>query len=845
MYKSELKYYRKAFLVAMIMATVLFLPFAVIDGGYFIYYGDYNAQQIPFYYHCNELIKSGSVMWDWYTDMGANFIGSFSFYTLGSPFFWLTMPFPAEFAKYLMAPLMVLKMSCCSVFAFAYIRRFVTKPTSALIGGLLYAFSSFSLYNVFFNHFHEAMVCFPLLLIALEEAVVNKRRVFFGLMVALNAFVNYFFFAGEGVFLIIYFICRMTDKKFDVDLKTFLALAFETIAGIMLAGAMFVPAIISCLDVPRTSNSLVGWNMVFHNPSQRYGIILQSLFFPCDIPARQNFFPNSSARWASVAAYLPLFSMAGVISFIKYKKGHWAKFLLPMCLLIAMVPLLNSTFVMFNNNFYTRWFYMPILVSCYVTAYVLEHKEIDMMYGIKWCTFAVVMISIVGFLPSEVKKTVTESGSKVETSVVEYFTLPKEKLPFWLSVIFAATALIVLILLMRSRRKLSMTKFLHRAFCFTVAACIFFSYYTLIYGRSIGPKLNDYNGVVDAEIDFSKYDNSDEFYRVETFGVTNNANTLWGEYGFRSFHSILPGAAFNYYEDMGFHRGVNTDPDGSYYAMRSLNSVKYLTVQSYKTNYKDFKTLLDNMKSFEKVGTQDGFTIYKNNAFVPMGYSYDYYISYDEYLGTGSSNRDNMLMRATALKDHQIKKYSDIIEELPVDSYSDFSYERYEKDCKALASACVDSFTPINNGFLATSSFDKDRFVVFTVPYESGWSATINGKAVEIENVNGGVMGIKVPAGKCDISFSYVTPGLKVGIVCTIVAAVLFVVYYIVLKKVFKYKPNPNYHLYENEQLSTISSHDSYIRLVTKDLEADIKDKSDEAEKQADNNKNDHESEEM
>ena len=38
MYKSEKLYYRKAFFMAMIMGVILFLPFVLIDGGYFIYY---------------------------------------------------------------------------------------------------------------------------------------------------------------------------------------------------------------------------------------------------------------------------------------------------------------------------------------------------------------------------------------------------------------------------------------------------------------------------------------------------------------------------------------------------------------------------------------------------------------------------------------------------------------------------------------------------------------------------------------------------------------------------------------------------------------------------------------
>ena len=155
MFNQEKKYYLKAFLTALIMAAVLLLPFVIIDGGYFVYYGDYNAQQIPFYKTCINAVQSGNFGWNWQTDLGVNFVGSYSFYTLGSPFFWLAALFPATISQYLMAPLLAVKIALSSLFAFMYIRRFVTKPQTALIGGLLYAFSGFSLYNIFFNHFHR------------------------------------------------------------------------------------------------------------------------------------------------------------------------------------------------------------------------------------------------------------------------------------------------------------------------------------------------------------------------------------------------------------------------------------------------------------------------------------------------------------------------------------------------------------------------------------------------------------------------------------------------------------------------------------------------------------------
>jgi len=104
--------YLQVFLIAAVTAALFFLPFIIMDKGLFLFYGDYNVQQIPFYKLAHEAVRSGNIFWSQYTDLGANFIGSYSFYLLGSPFFWLTIPFPTAWVPYLMAPLFVLKFSC-------------------------------------------------------------------------------------------------------------------------------------------------------------------------------------------------------------------------------------------------------------------------------------------------------------------------------------------------------------------------------------------------------------------------------------------------------------------------------------------------------------------------------------------------------------------------------------------------------------------------------------------------------------------------------------------------------------------------------------------------------------
>ena len=152
----------------------------------------------------HDAVRSGEVLWNSYTDLGANFIASYSFYLLFSPFFWLTLPFPSGMVPYLMAPLLMLKTASMALTSYFYIRRFVRTDEYAIIGSLCYAFSGFATYNIFFNHFHEAMVFFPLLLIGVEELVQNRRRGVFALAVAVNCIVNYWFFIGEVVFVVLY-----------------------------------------------------------------------------------------------------------------------------------------------------------------------------------------------------------------------------------------------------------------------------------------------------------------------------------------------------------------------------------------------------------------------------------------------------------------------------------------------------------------------------------------------------------------------------------------------------------------------------------------------------------------
>ena len=159
---KKTNYYLLSFAAGIILSLLFFLPLIVYDKGYFLYYGDFNVQQIPFYQMVHDSIRKGEFFWNFKTDLGVNLIGSYTFYMITSPFFWITLPFPSNAVPYLMGPLLILKFGFLSLSAYVYLKRYIKNPKIAILGATLYAFSGFSIYNVFFNHFHAWNICFTI-----------------------------------------------------------------------------------------------------------------------------------------------------------------------------------------------------------------------------------------------------------------------------------------------------------------------------------------------------------------------------------------------------------------------------------------------------------------------------------------------------------------------------------------------------------------------------------------------------------------------------------------------------------------------------------------------------------
>lgn len=769
--KSKEKY-GWVFLTSFVIMVISVLPRTISNGGIFTYYGDFNSQQIMFYQHAHDSVQAGNLGWDWGTDLGSSFVGSYSFYLLGSPFFWLTTIFPSSFVPYMIPWLLALKTAVASVFAYAYIRRFVDDPAACFIGGLLYGCSGFQIYNVFFNHFHDATAFFPILLIGFEKLVQDNKKGAFALAVAINALISYFFFIGECVFLVIYFFLRCTDKEFKITVKKFFRLIFEAVLGVAMGAILFLPACMDILGNPRLTERLWGTDMVFYNENVRIPRIFQAFFMLNDMPARINIFASDRARWASMAGYLPMFSMAGVIGFMRTRRKHWLTRSVYVFMIMACIPILNASFMLFNASYYCRWFYMPILLMCLMTAKVFAENPDDFKKGF-WAVLVVDLAMLgVGLLPKE------ENGKLVFGKIAQY----PEYYYIQLIVTLIMLALLAMLLYFFSHKGVkSGIHFLNlsykRTACLlTAIACGICMFTCVVYGSIQTESPKDYiargvNGKENMDMDLleanSLYYNPDNnFYRIDTSPDIDNWCMFWGLSSMRCFHSVVNTSIMDFYTSLGQTRDVASRMETSLYPLRSLLSVKYYFDQ-HELKAGESPESPGLLTGFKYVGKMNGFRVFENEYYIPMGFAFDKYCKKDDIDGKSDINKTQMLMKALVLDTDTAVKYRDYVKYnsfLP----SELSAAAYMKNCNERREECCDKFSYTTNGFDAHIDLSAKKLVFFSVPYDKGWKAQVNGNDVEVLKVDFGLMAIPCEQGSSDIKFTYSMPFLKTGVLLTV-----------------------------------------------------------------------------
>ena len=777
----------KTFLVCLGLSCVFFLPIIFMNGGIFTYMGDYNAQQIPFYVHCHRAIREGNIVWDWGTELGTGFLGSYTYYTLCSPFFWLTLPFPTSWVPYLMGPLFILKFGLSGLTAFLYIKNHVKRERSAFLGGILYAFSGWSVYNIFYNQFHESFILFPLLLLTLDNLVEKNKYGYFALMVLVCAFTNYYFFVGMAVFCVIYWLVRTLTGSWKMTVGKTLVIAFEAIFGTLCAAFILLPSAITVFSMDRTAGSITGIDMLIYPDFKVYISILQSMFFPAEIPALQGFLYNKNTAWQSLTLYLPLVGFVGVFAWIKNRIKSWQSVLLLTSLVFAFIPILNASFTMFQPIYYARWYMMPILIMCLATVKAAEELDIEKFKGPYKLISVITLLFILvfAFCPN------IYEGEWVFGLYSRFNELTPYLFVIWSCVAVLQLVALYFAYLKEKNVPLIDNKRIYKYLCYVIIGILVF---TSLFGYNTGGKARIALLTQNVKSAFSVMEDEDARVGVYCGSSEFNINMTAGRDSIDCFHSLTSQGTIRFYDTMlGYTRTVTSPKILLNTEAKTLLSTRYLYVKkAYIDNLFDYseEELKDELMDselfsdrFEKYGyaLNDGYTkiaeskeyiVYENDNYLSYGIPFSQYITEENYEKLSKEEKNAVMLKALVISKDDVQKVSDIMTEY-------LSDDRSLKDvCDSLSDKTCNQFEKTSDGFTASVTSDKEQYIFFSVPYEEGaWTAKINGEEAEIITVDGGLMSVRVYEGKNDITFTYEVPGFKLGAAFSCIAGVILLLY--------------------------------------------------------------------
>ena len=769
--EQEHKKFWQAVGLCALTTAIFFLPFYILDGGFFHYAGDFNSQQISFYRYMNGFVKGAGYpdstfagaphnTFSWATDLGSGVMNAYSFYLYGSPFFWLSVLLPQSWLPYMMVPLLVLKFGVAGGGAFLYLRRYVKNANYAVLGACLYALSGFAVYNVFFNHFVDVVALFPYLLWALDEAIYEDRHGLFAFWVAVNLLNNYFFFVGQVIFLCIYFVCKLTAKDFRLTGRKFGHLLWESVLGVAMGCLLLFPAVLSLLQNPRTIDLSSGWGFLTYAKVQQYLAILLSWILPPDSPYLTSVWSEGVIKWTSMTAYLPLCSLAGAMAYWRSRKADSKKRIVAVCAVCALVPVLNSAFYALNSSYYARWYYMPTLILAAMTVNALEDPDIDLdapARGIGWIMLATLVFAVV-----PVRDDTTETWS---------FGVLKNPEQFFVVLGFGLLGLMLYRVLCSKWRQDS--RFAQRM---TAAVLVFACAFTMVHiGIGKFGQWHTDSDLVEQDTNalLLKNDLPEGDYRIDTYKIHDNIGMWLDKSCLQYFGSTAAPSILSFYPGLGVKRDVRSEPEITNYALRGLLSVEYLiTTPEQRESFED-----EADAGWTYLADVDGYTLYHNDNYVPMGFTYDYYVTDATYQTSIKTLRSNLLMRALVLTDEDVAQYGKYLTELSEDMLNDLHYDSYTQDCADRRAHSCSVFQMNNAGFHAEITLDKPNLVFFSVPYDDGFTAYVNGEKTDILQVDEGLMAVLCQPGASSIDFVYQAAGLSASRVVTAVAIPVWVVY--------------------------------------------------------------------
>ena len=791
-----------AFFIPIIVLMVIFAARGIWPFGDECYLRlDMYHQYTPFMEEFRDKLRTGgSLLYSWDIGLGANFVALYAYY-LASPFNWLVFLCPHDHVIEFVTAMVVIKTALAGLTFAWYLQRHTERMRlGAGFFGAFYALSGFMAAYSWNIMWLDCIWLFPLIVLGLEVMVREGKPYLYCITLGLSIFSNYYISIMICIFLVIHFpiVCFLNyENRKKLGKQIVLFALFSLLAG-ALAAVVLLPEVMALTKTAAAEST--------------FPKTFQSYFSVIDMLARHMCGVESETgldHWPNIYC-----GTAVYIFFILYLLDRRIprKEKLVYC---ALEVFFLASFSINFLNFIWHGFHYPnslparqsfiyifiLLLMCYEAYSHLRTMPIRNIGPAFACAAAFVLLC---------EKLVTDDAFE-----------------FW--VFYLALALLflytILLYAAKSRRAPGAV---------AVSAALLVIVETAANTAIISVPTTSREAYVrhddSVALLMENRARGEEFVRVDYDDEQTKNYGAWSGYHSASvFSSLSSDDMSHFYKNVGCEGGINSYcSNGSTPLIDSLFSVRY-TMKQRETDNPQMHMIQESGQLFlyeNPCILPLGFAIPENlrtgwepSDEDPVKSQNDF----AELMGAGpllvpqpfEETGENLTFTADEggefyinVTNHTVKKatlrrmdYSDTLtnmtrgflvetgyipqgitvtldteepqgEALRGSVYR-FDYDALQKIYESLLPGALD-IEQWKDGFVrGTVNMEKEGYLFFSIPFDEGWSVTIDEKSGIMEEVFGAFCGVKVPAGEHTVELRYMPDGLISGFLLSLAALAL------------------------------------------------------------------------
>ncbi len=810
------------FIISFVIPVIIFIALYYIKeifpfGDNCYLRSDMYHQYAPFYSELWNKLRTGEgLTYSWNIGMGTDFTSLFAYY-LASPINWIIVLFPQKYMIEIMNALIILKLSASSLSITYYLsKHFNTKNCSIALFGLFYGLSGYVAAYSWNIMWLDCILLLPLIMLGLERLVNENKCFLYCISLGLCIYTNYYIAIMVCMSVVIYFVVLIIAYNGPKHPKIYIKKILNWCIYSLLAGGLS-----ACLLLPEmyTFSLSASSDITFPQTLVSYFSVLEMLTRQLiNIPVHLGLehYPNI---YCGVAVFIliPLYMMNKNIP-AREKIGKSVILLIFLLAFNLNIP-----------NFIWHGFHFPNSLPCrqaFIYIFFVIVMSYEAFHNIKststkqigialWIAIAFLLIAEQIFTVDKTYdfKVVYISGAFILIYTLLLYLYHKKEWKYPALLIIAFGVCIIEVTINMQSTGLGTT------------------------GRS--GYLLDYDAV--ETVTNTIADEDDSLYRMDkVYGARSKNDGAWHNYrSISTFSSTSNAGVSELFGNLGFEHSTNAyGYNGATMFTNSLFSVKYVitnkhlvedSLQTYYTGsdgefiYKNNYTLpigflvnsdvntewkpnsmyngIDNQNSFVKTATgiSSMFTLtydYKSITdvtFEPVksGHLYLYLQNSNiESLGvsingtvtnyTGLKNGNRILDIGYVTPNDEIEAYADSnIQELLVYTLeTDRFIDAYNKLNECGLNVTKHTNTKIEGTVNAT----YDGTMMFSIPYDGGWSVYVDGKKTDTYALQDALLAFDVTSGNHEITLKYTPVNLIKGCIITALCIIILIVVYLFKK---------------------------------------------------------------